>query len=57
MTYRVGSYQSLVEDFGYVVQRKTWYGWKTVAVYYNSSDAIEYGRELQDKGHEVKFYI
>lgn len=57
MRYRVGEYRSLVEDFGYVVQRKVWYGWKTIAAYWDSEDAISHGKSLKLKGHKVEFYI
>ena len=57
MRYRVGEYASLVEDFGYVVQRKVWYGWKTIAAYWDKDDAISHGRRLRKNGHEVAFYI
>lgn len=57
MKYRVGEYQSLVLDYGYVVQRKVWYGWKTIATYWDAKDAISHGKRLKSKGHEVTFYI
>lgn len=57
MRYRVGKYRSLVEDLGYVVQRKAWWGWKTIARYWSGVAAKEHGRALASKGHEVKFYI
>lgn len=48
-------------DIGYVVQKKVWYGWKNWAMYDWSSSgkqaAIEKGKELKARGHEVAFYI
>lgn len=59
--FRVGSYSSLVMDIGYVIQKKVWYGWKNWAMYNWSSAgkqaAIEKGKELKARGHEVAFYI
>lgn len=57
MQYRVGPWQSLVVDYGYVVQRKVWYGWKTIGFYYEAGDAVYHGKSLVSKGHNVKFYI
>lgn len=57
MIYRVGEYQSLVEDYGYVVQRKVWYGWKNIAIYLDAEDAISHGKRLKANGHKVTFYI
>lgn len=50
MRYRVGKYRSLVEDLGYVVQRKAWWGWKTIARYWFSDTAKMHGRMLAAEG-------
>lgn len=31
--FRVGHYQSLVIDLGYVIQKKVWWGWRNWAYY------------------------
>ena len=50
--YRVGEYWSVIFD-GYAIQKKTWYGWSTIATFDFEEDAIEYAEELEDEGHEV----
>lgn len=57
MRYRVGEYASLVEDMGYVVQRKVWYGWKTIAAYWHRKDALAHADRLRAKGFQVEFHI
>jgi len=48
-------------DIGYVIQKKTWYGWKNWVIYdYSSSGknkAIQEGKRLESKGHDVNWYI
>lgn len=57
-TYRVGEYASLVMDMGYVIQKKVWWGWKTVYHYDEfSKDAIKKkAREIEKKGHLMNIY-
>lgn len=55
--FRVGPYQSLVIDYGYVIQEKKWWGWSNWCHYYHAETAIEDAKELQRKGHQVDFYI
>ena len=55
--FRVGPYASLVEDMGYVIQKKRWWGWKTYYRYWDKEDARYKAKELENKGHEVHWYI
>lgn len=55
--FRVGPYSSLVMDMGYVIQKKRWWGWKTYYTYVNESAARVKARQLENKGHEVHWYI
>ena len=55
--FRVGRYQSLVIDYGYVIQKKKWWGWSNWNFYNYAENAIEDGKILQKNGHEVEFYI
>lgn len=57
MRYRVGEYASLVEDMGYVVQRKVWYGWKTIAAYWSRREAVAHADRLRKKGFKVEYYV
>lgn len=56
---RVGTYQSLVMDLGYVIQKKVWWGWRNWAHYdeFNEAGAIEDAKWLEKQGHEVEWYI
>lgn len=50
--YRIGEYWSVA--FGdYAIQKKVWYGWRTIATFDFEEDAIEYAEELEEEGHEV----
>ncbi len=57
--FRVGPYQSLVMDLGYVIQKKVWWGWKNWRHYsdFNEDGAIEDAKKLEDKGHTVEWYL
>ena len=55
--FRVGPYRSLVEDRGYVIQKKCWWGWKIYYAYYNADAARYKARQLENKGHTVDWYI
>lgn len=48
------------EDFfgytQYVVQKKVWYGWKTIERYSKWSNAERLGRYLESKGAYVEWY-
>ena len=55
--FRVGTYQSLVIDYGYVIQKKKWWGWSNWCHYDYAETAIKDAKKLQKKGHQVEFYI
>lgn len=54
--YRVGRYISIVFD-GYAIQKKRWYGWSTLWTYDWKENAIADAKKLEDKGHNVEWYI
>ena len=57
--FRVGHYQSLVMDLGYVIQKKVWWGWKNWSLYdeFNEAGAVEDARRLEMQRHKVEWYI
>ena len=56
-TFRVGSYSSLIIDYGYVIQEKKWWGWKTRWFYDYKENAIRDAKKLKKHGHTIYFYI
>ncbi len=56
-TFRVGCYQSLIIDYGYVIQKKKWYGWSNWCFYDDEEAAIQAAKRLKKKGHTIKWYI
>lgn len=55
--YRVGEYNSLVMDIGYVIQKKVWWGWKNWCIYESAAAARHDAKKLEDMGHFVHWYI
>lgn len=57
--FRVGHYQSLVIDLGYVIQKKVWWGWRNWAYYdeFDEEGAIKDAKWLEKQGHKVEWYI
>lgn len=54
--YRVGEMENILGDSWYVVQKKVWYGWKTVERYSKWSNAQRLGKYLESKGAYVEWY-
>lgn len=55
--FRVGPYASLIEDMGYVIQEKVWWGWKNFCHYASSEAALADARKLEKRGYWVDYYI
>jgi len=55
--YRVGAMYYLWRGEDYVVQKKHWWGWDTVAEYDCPEDAAALGRLLAKEGHTVEFHL
>ena len=55
--FRIGSYQTLVEDMGYVIQKKKWYGWANWGRYDYEEDAVADAKDLEKQGHTVLWYL
>lgn len=55
--FRVGLLESLIFEDLYVIQKKHWYGWTNWCTYYYMEEAINDAKELEKKGHNVKWYL
>lgn len=55
--FRVGCYASLVEDMGYVIQEKKWWGWKNWNHYCTREGALADAKKLEKRGYWVDYYI
>lgn len=53
--FRVGETTSVFG--GYVIEERTWYGWDVWNYYDWEEDAIADAEELEEKGHDVEWYI
>lgn len=54
--YRVGEMENLLGDSWYVVQKKVWYGWRTIEEYSKWSSVERLGKYLESKGAYVEWY-
>lgn len=54
--FRVGEFWSVAWG-SYAIQKKTWYGWNTIATFDFEEDAIYYAEKLEFKGHIVEYHI
>lgn len=55
--FRVGVLQSLVIEDVYVIQKKHWYGWTNWETYYYEENARADAEWLEERGHDVEWYI
>lgn len=55
--FRVGVLQSLIFEDVYVIQKKHWYGWTNWETYYYKETAKEDAKKLENRGHNVEWYI
>lgn len=55
--FRVGILLSLIFDDCYVIQKKHWYGWTNWCKYYTEESAIKDAKWLEERGHQVEWYL